>query len=95
MPTTTVPDNVITRRRLQVLAEVANGLSNAQIAKKLYLTEDTVKTHLRKITGALGVRGLGSVRAAAVAVAIRRGLLRFDSDDRVHPNYSHPEVMAG
>ena len=49
-------------RQLEILALVADGLSNAEIASRLYLTESTVKWHVRKILRALGV----SNRAQAV-----------------------------
>lgn len=50
-------------RQLEILALVAEGLSNAEIAARLYLTESTVKWHVRKILRALGVAN----RAQAVA----------------------------
>jgi PAS domain S-box-containing protein len=50
-------------RQIEILALVAEGLSNAEIAARLYLTESTVKWHVRKILRALGV----SNRAQAVA----------------------------
>lgn len=50
-------------RQLEILALVADGLSNAEIASRLYLTESTVKWHVRKILRSLGV----SNRAQAVA----------------------------
>jgi PAS domain S-box-containing protein len=50
-------------RQLEILALVAEGLSNAEIASRLYLTESTVKWHVRKILRALGVAN----RAQAVA----------------------------
>jgi PAS domain S-box-containing protein len=54
---------VLSPRQIEVLALVAKGLSNAEIASRLYLTESTVKWHVRKILRALGV----SNRAQAVA----------------------------
>ena len=53
----------LSSRQLEILALVADGLSNAEIASRLYLTESTVKWHVRKILRALGV----SNRAQAVA----------------------------
>jgi PAS domain S-box-containing protein len=50
-------------RQEEILALVAEGLSNAEIASRLYLTESTVKWHIRKILRALGVAN----RAQAVA----------------------------
>ena len=60
----------LTPRQLEILALVAEGLSNAEIADRLYLTESTVKWHVRKILRALGV----SNRAQAVAryLGVRR-----------------------
>lgn len=54
---------VLSPRQIEILALVAEGLSNAEIASRLYLTESTVKWHVRKILRALGV----SNRAQAVA----------------------------
>jgi PAS domain S-box-containing protein len=56
-------DRSLSTRQLEILALVADGLSNAEIASRLYLTESTVKWHVRKILRALGV----SNRAQAVA----------------------------
>jgi PAS domain S-box-containing protein len=56
-------DKVLSSRQTQILALVAEGLSNAEIASRLYLTESTVKWHVRKILRALGVAN----RAQAVA----------------------------
>ena len=53
----------LTTRQLEILALVAEGLSNTEIASRLYLTESTVKWHIRKILRALAV----SNRAQAVA----------------------------
>jgi PAS domain S-box-containing protein len=54
---------VLTARQVEILAYVAEGLSNAEIASRLYLTESTVKWHVRKLLKALGVAN----RAQAVA----------------------------
>jgi ATP/maltotriose-dependent transcriptional regulator MalT len=61
----------LTRRELEVLAFVARGLSNRQIAERLVVSEHTVHRHLANTYVRLGV----SSRAAAVAVAVERGLL--------------------
>lgn len=58
----------LTPRQLEILALVAEGLSNAEIADRLYLTESTVKWHVRKILRALGVAN----RAQAVARYLSR-----------------------
>lgn len=54
---------LLSPRQLEILALIAEGLSNAEIASRLYLTESTVKWHVRKILRALGV----SNRAQAVS----------------------------
>jgi PAS domain S-box-containing protein len=54
---------LLSSRQVEILSLVAEGLSNAEIASRLYLTESTVKWHVRKILKALGVAN----RAQAVA----------------------------
>lgn len=54
---------LLTPRQVEILGLVAEGLSNAEIASRLYLGESTVKWHVRKILRALGVAN----RAQAVA----------------------------
>ncbi|MDO5065629.1 MAG: LuxR C-terminal-related transcriptional regulator, partial [Actinomyces bowdenii] len=61
----------ISPRERQVLAAVARGLSNSQIGRELFITGSTVKTHLLRVYGKLGV----DTRTAAVTEALRRGLL--------------------
>jgi DNA-binding NarL/FixJ family response regulator len=61
----------LSQRELEVLGMVAAGSTNRDAAKRLFITEATVKTHLLNIYAKLGV----SDRAAAVAEAYNRGLL--------------------
>src|SRR5690606_28931593 len=61
----------LTDRELQVLRRMAEGKSNAEIGRELYVSEDTVKTHARRLFRKLGVRD----RAHAVAVGFRAGAL--------------------
>jgi ATP/maltotriose-dependent transcriptional regulator MalT len=61
----------LTRRQLQVLEYVAHGLSDREIATKLFLSEFTVRRHVANIFDRLGV----SSRAAAVASAIRQNFV--------------------
>lgn len=63
--------DALTSRESDVLALVATGHSNRQIAKSLFVSEATVKTHLGHVFAKLGVTD----RAAAVGVAYERGLL--------------------
>ena len=65
------PVDAPTRRELEVLAEVARGLSNVEIGRSLHISEATVKTHLVRVFEKLGV----SDRTAAVTTALSQGLL--------------------
>jgi DNA-binding NarL/FixJ family response regulator len=65
------PGVQLTERELQVLRGMSQGKSNGQIGRELYLSEDTVKTHARRLFRKLGVRD----RAQAVAHGFRRGLV--------------------
>jgi DNA-binding NarL/FixJ family response regulator len=67
----TDPGVQLTERELQVLRGMSQGKSNGQIGRELYLSEDTVKTHARRLFRKLGVRD----RAQAVAHGFRRGLV--------------------
>ena len=66
-----VSPDALTSREIDVLREVANGNTNAEIAERLHISEATVKTHLIHIYGKLAV----SDRAAAVARAYEKGFL--------------------
>jgi DNA-binding NarL/FixJ family response regulator len=61
----------LTEREVQVLRGMAEGKSNAEIGRDLYVSEDTVKTHARRLFRKLGARD----RAHAVAVGFRTGVL--------------------
>ena len=61
----------LTERELSVLREIANGKSNHSIGKALHVSEETVKTRIKKILQKLGADD----RAHAVALAVRRGYL--------------------
>jgi len=69
--TTAVADETLTEREMMVLAAVARGERNKEIAQKLGMAERTVKAHLTNIYNKLGVES----RAEAIAIAIRRGIL--------------------
>lgn len=62
----------LTHREREILAVIATGLSNTEIAGQLFLSEGTVKTHVGRIFAKLGLRD----RAQAVAFAYESGLVR-------------------
>ncbi|KOU16877.1 LuxR family transcriptional regulator [Streptomyces sp. WM6372] len=67
-----MPAEALTKRELEVLQLVADGLSNQQISKELFLSQATVKSHLVHIYAKLGVDS----RTSAVATAATRRLIR-------------------
>lgn len=60
-----------TPREIQVLQLISEGLVNREIGKVLYLSEETVKSHVRHLLAKLQARS----RAHAVAIGFRRGIL--------------------
>jgi DNA-binding NarL/FixJ family response regulator len=66
------PGTALTRRETEVLALVAEGLSNQAIGARLHLTEGTVKSHLARVYLKLGVDS----RTSAVATATNLGFIR-------------------
>ena len=67
----TIVGTLLSSREREVLALLADGLGNKQIAARLGISTNTVKTHLELLFEKLGV----SSRAEAVATGVKRGLL--------------------
>jgi DNA-binding NarL/FixJ family response regulator len=67
----TPPEEPLSEREVEVLALIARGHSNREAARRLFISEATVKTHLLHVYAKLGVND----RAAAVAAGYDRGLL--------------------
>jgi DNA-binding NarL/FixJ family response regulator len=68
----------LSRREQQVLELIADGLENQAIADQLYVSVETVRTHVKSILRKLSSRD----RTHAVAVAFRSGVLAVDRDDQ-------------
>ncbi|MDH6282262.1 response regulator transcription factor [Prescottella agglutinans] len=66
------PDQALTAREAELLSLLAEGLTNKELGKRLFISEATVKTHLAHIYAKLGVDS----RAAAVSIALRRDGIR-------------------
>jgi DNA-binding NarL/FixJ family response regulator len=75
-----LPDG-LTRREVEVLALIAEGLANAEIAERLFIGEATVKSHINHIFNKAGVRD----RAQAVTYAFRHQLTRPPDVGRPQP----------
>jgi DNA-binding NarL/FixJ family response regulator len=66
-------DEDLTSREIEVLNHIAGGNRNRDIADKLFITEETVKVHIKHIMEKLGA----SDRTQAVAIAVRRGIIEL------------------
>ncbi|MGI5487960.1 response regulator [Microtetraspora malaysiensis] len=67
------PGSALSAREVEILELLAGGAGNREIARRLFITEATVKTHLVHIYGKLGV----DTRTAAVTAAVERRLIRL------------------
>ena len=66
-------DESLTAREIDVLRHIAGGNRNRDIAERLFISEETVKVHIRHIMEKLGA----SDRTQAVAIAVRRGIVQL------------------
>jgi DNA-binding NarL/FixJ family response regulator len=68
-----ISDEALTEREVEVLREIAGGNRNRDIAENLFITEETVKVHIKHIMEKLGA----SDRTQAVAIGVRRGIIQL------------------
>ena len=66
-------DEALTQREVDVLRHVSGGNRNRDIAERLFISEETVKVHIKHIMEKLGA----SDRTQAVAIAVRRGIIQL------------------
>jgi DNA-binding NarL/FixJ family response regulator len=66
-------DEALTSREIEILQQVAEGNRNKDIADKLFISEGTVKVHIKHIMGKLGAND----RTQAITIAVRRGIIHL------------------
>jgi DNA-binding NarL/FixJ family response regulator len=66
-------DESLTEREVEVLRQVADGNRNRDIARNLFISEETVKVHIKHIMEKLGATD----RTQAVAIGVRRGIIQL------------------
>jgi DNA-binding NarL/FixJ family response regulator len=66
-------DEDLTAREIEVLRHIGGGNRNRDIAERLFISEETVKVHIKHIMEKLGATD----RTQAVAIAVRRGIIQF------------------
>jgi DNA-binding NarL/FixJ family response regulator len=66
-------DELLTEREVEVLGQIAGGNRNRDIAERLFISEETVKVHIKHIMEKLGA----SDRTQAVAIGVRRGIIQL------------------
>jgi DNA-binding NarL/FixJ family response regulator len=64
-------DSLLTAREREILQLLADGMSNADVAKKLFISQETVKSHVRHILAKLEA----DTRTQAVAIALRESII--------------------
>lgn len=76
IPPAPAPPPSLSVRQIEMLHLMSYGLTHAEIGRRLFIHEDTVKRHLRRAYSVLGARG----RAHAVRLGLQRGVLKFDTN---------------
>ena len=66
-------DENLTAREVEVLKQVADGNRNRDIAEHLFISEETVKVHVKHIMDKLGAKD----RTQAISIAVRRGIIEL------------------
>jgi len=66
-------DETLTAREIEVLEQISGGNRNRDIAERLFISEETVKVHIKHIMEKLGAND----RTQAVAIALRRGIIHL------------------
>ena len=66
-------DSLLSAREIEVIKQVAEGSSNRSIARRLFVSEETVKSHIKNIMGKLGAND----RTHAVMIALKRGIIEI------------------
>jgi DNA-binding NarL/FixJ family response regulator len=88
-PASTPIPSRLTKRELEVLGLLAEGLAQREIAKRLDISEKTVGSHIERILSKLDVRS----RAQAVALAFREDLVEVSAGASLAPSH-HPEGLT-
>jgi DNA-binding NarL/FixJ family response regulator len=88
-PASTPIPSRLTKRELEVLGLLADGLAQPEIAKRLDISEKTVGSHIERILSKLDVRS----RAQAVALAFREDLVEVSAGAAVSPSH-RPEALT-
>ena len=84
------PDELLTGRERQVLAILATGASNGQIAKQLFISDQTVKTHVNKIFRKLGLTNRWE--AALYFQSMERKNTTFE-EEKIQPKFDYKELL--
>lgn len=67
----------LTKRECEVLGLIAQGMTNEEIGKQLFLSPETIKSHVRHILSKLSAKS----RAHAVALGLRSGQIEFEQNE--------------